>query len=171
MKAPPPPHGGLTTAHSHHICFPSFYQGRDCGLGVLNSPWPTETQAECIWNASLNLGNASWPRLNGLLWWLSGTESAYNARDTGDEGLIPGSGRSPGGGHGNPLQYSCPGKPVDRGAWWATVHRVTQLDMTENTHIPKIKGASRIRGMKTTQLNSASWDPRLRTDLCWFYLG
>ena len=41
-------------------------------------------------------------------------------------GLIPGSGRSPGGGHGNPLQYSCLENPVDRGAWWATVHLVTE---------------------------------------------
>ena len=41
-------------------------------------------------------------------------------------GLIPGSGRSPGGGNDNPLQYSCLGNPMDRGAWWATVHRVTK---------------------------------------------
>ena len=43
-----------------------------------------------------------------------------------DVGLIPGSGRSPGGGHGNPLQYSYLEKPMDRGAWWATVHRVAK---------------------------------------------
>ena len=41
-------------------------------------------------------------------------------------GLIPGSGRVPGEGHGNPLQYSCLGNPMDRGTWWATVHRVAQ---------------------------------------------
>ena len=46
------------------------------------------------------------------------------AGDTGDVGLIPGSGKSPGGGNGNPLQYSCLGNPMDRGAWWATVHGV-----------------------------------------------
>ena len=46
-----------------------------------------------------------------------------NAGDSGDSGLIPGSGRSPGGGNGNLLQYSCLGNPMDRGAWWATVHR------------------------------------------------
>ena len=49
--------------------------------------------------------------------------------NTGDlrvAGLIPMSGRSPGGGHGDPLQYSCLEKPMDRGAWWATVHRVAQ---------------------------------------------
>ena len=39
-------------------------------------------------------------------------------------GWIPGSGRSPGGGHGNPLQYSCQRNPMDRGAWQATVHRI-----------------------------------------------
>ena len=43
-----------------------------------------------------------------------------------DAGSIPGSGRSPGGGHGNPLQYSCLKNPMDRGAWRATVHRVAK---------------------------------------------
>ena len=47
-----------------------------------------------------------------------------NAGDTGDPGLIPGSGRSPGGGLGCPLQDSGLGNPMDRGAWWATVHGV-----------------------------------------------
>ena len=45
-----------------------------------------------------------------------------SARDEGDTGSIPGSGRSPGEGNGDPLQYSCLKNPVDRGAWWATVH-------------------------------------------------
>ena len=45
-----------------------------------------------------------------------------NARDIGDVGSIPGSGRSPGGGHGSPLQYSCLENPMDRGAWQAVVH-------------------------------------------------
>ena len=47
-----------------------------------------------------------------------------NAGDIRDAGLIPGSGRCPGGRHGNPLQYSCLGNPTDRGAWQATVHGV-----------------------------------------------
>ena len=49
-----------------------------------------------------------------------------NAGDATDPGSIPGLGRSPGGGHGNPLQYSCLENPKDRGTWWATVHRVTK---------------------------------------------
>ena len=44
----------------------------------------------------------------------------------GDLGLIPGLGRSPGGGHGNPLQYSFLENPMDRGTWWATVHGVAK---------------------------------------------
>ena len=49
-----------------------------------------------------------------------------NVGDVRDLGSIPGSGRSPGGGHGNPLQYSCLENPPDRGAWWATVYSVTK---------------------------------------------
>ena len=55
-----------------------------------------------------------------------GKESACNVGDTGDVGSVLGLGRSPRGGHGNPLQYSCLENPMDRGAWWATVHRVTK---------------------------------------------
>ena len=46
--------------------------------------------------------------------------------NAGDVGSIPGLGRSPGGGHGNPLQYSCLENPIDRGAWQATVHGVAK---------------------------------------------
>ena len=49
-----------------------------------------------------------------------------NAGDARDTSLIPGSGRSPGGEDGNPLQDSCLENPVDRGAWWATVHGVVK---------------------------------------------
>ena len=51
--------------------------------------------------------------------------------NAGDAGLIPGSGRSPGGGNSNPLLYSCLGSPMYIGAWWATAHGVTkESDMT-----------------------------------------
>ena len=49
-----------------------------------------------------------------------------NAGDVRDVGLILGSGRSPAGGHGNPCQYCCLQNPMDRGAWWATIQRVTK---------------------------------------------
>ena len=49
-----------------------------------------------------------------------------NQSTNADLGSIPGLGRYPGGGHGNPLQYSCRDNPMDRGPWWATVHRVTK---------------------------------------------
>ena len=57
-----------------------------------------------------------------------GKESTSKAEDLGS---VPGLGRSPGGGHGNPLQYSCLENPMDRGAWQATVHWITELEMTE----------------------------------------
>ena len=58
-----------------------------------------------------------------------------NAGDVRDESSIPGSGRSPGGGHGNPLQYSCLENFMDRGAWKATVHTQVckEWDTTEAT--------------------------------------
>ena len=56
-----------------------------------------------------------------LPWSLSGKKSTCNAGPAGDKGSIPGSGRSPGGGHGNSFQYSFLENPMDRGAWWATV--------------------------------------------------
>ena len=59
--------------------------------------------------------------------------SPANAGYIEDTGSIPGLRRSPGGGHGNPLQYSCLENPMDRGAWRATVHGVAELDMTELT--------------------------------------
>ena len=54
----------------------------------------------------------------------SGKDPSCNAGDIRDEGLIPGSGRSPGGEHSNPVQYSCLENPMDSGAWWAMVHGV-----------------------------------------------
>ena len=59
-----------------------------------------------------------------------------NERDLRDVGSIPGLGRSPGGGHGNPLQFSCLENPMDRGAWWATVNRATKSrkQLSTQTH-------------------------------------
>jgi len=55
----------------------------------------------------------------GLPWWLSSKESVCNAGDARDAGSIPKLGRSPGGGNGNPVQYSCQENSMDRGAWQA----------------------------------------------------
>ena len=62
--------------------------------------------------------------LNGFPWWLSSKETIFN---TGDTGSIPGLGRPPGEGNGNPLHYSCLENPMDRGAWQVTVHGVTRI--------------------------------------------
>ena len=72
---------------------------------------------------------------------LDGKASAYNA---GELGSIPGSGRSPGEGNGNPLQYSCLENPMDRGVWWATVHAVAksqaQLSDFSSLHFTSLHG-------------------------------
>ena len=74
-------------------------------------------------------------QLNGLPQWFSGKESACNVGAAGDASSIPGLGRSPGGGHGNPLQYSCQDNPMDRGTSNAAVHGVAkELDTTESAH-------------------------------------
>ena len=85
---------------------------------------------------------------------LSGKECACPA---GDVGLILGSGRSPGEGNGNSLQYSCLGNPMDRGAWWATVHGVTkEVDTTLATEHKEEEGnvsSTRSLIIKTSCLN------------------
>ena len=64
---------------------------------------------------------------------LAGKNPPANARNIGDRGSIPESGRFPGGGHGNSLQDSCLENIKDRGAWRATVHKVSESNMTEVT--------------------------------------
>ena len=71
--------------------------------------------------------NNNFELINTIEWGFpDGSEVKASACNAGDLGLIPGSGRSPGEGNGNPLQYSCLENPMDRGAWWPTVHRVTK---------------------------------------------
>ena len=66
--------------------------------------------------------------LHELSSWLKGKESTCQCRRQRDAGLIPGSGRSPGEGVGNPLQYACLGSPLGRGALQASVHGSQELD-------------------------------------------
>ena len=72
-----------------------------------------------------------------------------DAGATGDMGSIPGLGRSPGGGNGNPLQFSCLENPMDSGAWWAAVHGVTKsrTQVSDWTHFRRL-GDSRILGSR-----------------------
>ena len=71
--------------------------------------------------------NNNFELINTIEWGFpGGSEVKASARNAGDPGSIPGSGRSPGEGNGNPLQYSYLGNPMDRGAWWPTVHRVAK---------------------------------------------
>ena len=75
-----------------------------------------------LWGAHmLNLGAFK----TGFSGGAAGKKKKKTPANAGDAGLIRGSGRSPKGGHGNPLQCSCLENPMDRGAWWATVHGVS----------------------------------------------
>ena len=69
-----------------------------------------------------------------------GSEGKASAYSAGDLGSIPGSGRSPGEGNGNPVQYSCLENPMDRGAWWATVHGIakSQTRLSDFTSLTNI---------------------------------
>ena len=115
------------------------------------------------------------PTLVWLLWicglprWHQWWRTSLPMPQTYDTGLIPGSGSSPGGGRGNPLQYSCLENPMDRGAWWAAVHRVTkswtwlkQLNTSTHTHTHCIHWKIRCRtwGNFTFQRNLCSLGPQ-----------
>ena len=99
--------------------------------GSLSNLWGCLTQCFSHWPS------CSWVLLRlsprGFLGSPSGKEPACQCRRYVRHGFDPWVGKIPGGGHGNQLQYSCLGKSIDRGAWKATVHRVTESDMTEVT--------------------------------------
>ena len=83
-----------------------------------------ETQVQSLgWKDPLEKEMATHSRILGLPGGSDGKESTCNM---GDLGSIPGLGRSPGGAHSYPLQYSCVENPMDRGAWWAAAHGVTK---------------------------------------------
>ena len=88
-------------------------------------------------------------------------ESACNA---GDLGLIPGSGRSPGEGNGNPLQYSCLENPMDRGALQATVHRVARVGHDLATK-PPLYYISSVQSLSHVQLFATSWTTACQASL------
>ena len=80
----------------------------------------------CFQCLQISLSMSTCMKNQGLPWWLSGKESSCHAEDAGGVGSIPGSGRSPGGGQGRPLQYSCLENLVDRGAYQSMAHRITK---------------------------------------------
>ena len=88
------------------------------GFGTVTLLWSTPAHFCSLLYSSVLMWTRGFPCSS------VGKESACNA---GDLGSIPGSGRSPGEGNGNPLQYSCLENPMDRGAWKAMVHRVTKV--------------------------------------------
>ena len=95
-----------------------------CLLYTLVALIPQGLQDGCSMSATLSISYAGWSR--GVWVALVVKNPLANAWDIRDLGLIPGLGRSPGRGNGNPLQYSCLENSMDRGAWWPTVLRVTK---------------------------------------------
>ena len=90
----------------------------------------------------------------------SGSDGKESASNAADPGSIPGSGRSPGGGNGNPLQYSCLENSMDRGAWWAHVRTCTHTHT--HTHTVKMDGVS-----ETVESRRAAWH-RIQPGSQWF---
>jgi len=97
--------------------------------------WKTESQAVKHWYLLIKLGLSAVVRASPVA--LVVKNRPASAGDRSDTGSVPGLGRLPGGGNGNPLQYSCLGNPMDREAWWAAVHRVaksrTRIEVTSHT--------------------------------------
>ena len=98
-------------------------------------PWAEDTHAVCVCHSL----NSSIHLKHWQLWDSLGGSVVKNlpavAGGVRDMGSIPGSGSSPGKGNGNPLQYSCLEDPMDRGAWWATVHGVTRHAQQLSMHV------------------------------------
>ena len=117
---------GSLLFHQHWLQFPAYQPRKeaDVAVGFINSLWEifSHLADNKVWSCK-SQNSKLWRHLHqisGLPRWLSGKESACNARDTGDEVWVPGSGRSSLGGNHNPLQYSCLENLMDRGAWWTT---------------------------------------------------
>ena len=102
------------------------YKSNLRGITSHQSAWPSSKKSthDKRWRGCGGKGTLS-----------GGSDGEDPACSVGDWSLIPGSGRSPGGGHGYPLQYSCLENPMDRAAWWATVHGVKK-SRTQLSHFP-----------------------------------
>ena len=120
---------------------------------------PNGSWSQMVSRKLVAAGQANAYQSPGLPWWLSGKEFTCKAGDAGDMGLIPGAGRSPGGGNSNPLQYSCLGNPMDRGAWQATIHAVAKSWTWLNHWAGHSTGTDPIFGVKwgISEINKLSW--------------
>ena len=112
------------------LLYPSFFFfSYICRLAAVIFYWLVITlMTHSLWGfkgkrTKIRATTEGWQGVRGFP---GGSEVKASASNVGDLGSIPGSGRSPGEGNGNPLQYSCLENPMDGGAWWATVHGVAQ---------------------------------------------
>ena len=109
------------------------YQGTDLALTEVMNQRPEETSDENLENVNTKLKMPPQKEINGVTEsnCFSGSSVVKNPpANAGDVGSFPGSGRCPGEGNGNPLQYSCVENPMDRGAWQTIDHGVAELNMT-----------------------------------------
>ena len=88
---------------------------------------------------------------------LGGSEVKASTSNDRDPGSIPGSGRSSGEGNGNTLQYSCLENFMDGGAWWATVHGVAELDMTERLTLSKRSHSHMLQDVRASKKFFLNW--------------
>ena len=133
----------------------------------IHSPWNSPGQNTGVGSLSLLQGIFLTQELNwGLLHCFpGGSEGKTSSCNAGDPGSIPGSGTSPGGGHGNPLKYSCLENPMDSGAWQATVQRVpkgrTRLS-DKHFHFQSVYSSSKVvfcRGLSyQNQKHTPAWE-------------
>ena len=152
-----------THTHTHtHIYYLTFFQwlfwesiGDEVSVRYFWISWPSAMK-KWHFNSALSLFS-TFSILNEVLndrikvkeGFLGGSDSKESAWNAGDLGSIPGSGRTPGEGHGNPLHYSCLENPMDRGAWKAAVRGVTknrtQLKQLNSSNINAKRRYDRIR--------------------------
>ena len=126
-------------SHTFHVCMLLPFQGKDTRgppacppiRQICGQLYKDQGLDKWLQVYSNTFVSPSYQSLQGFPGGSVGKESAHSA---GDAGLIPGSRRSPGGGHGNPLRHSCLENPRDRGAWHATVHGVAK-SWTQMKHL------------------------------------
>ena len=123
--------------HFGRIQHASLTQHRGTTLQVSVASWkdqkPGQPGLKLLGLTTQRLFNLTSRNFSFLTWYWQASQVALvvknppaNSGDLRDAGWIPGSGRSPGGGHSNPLKHSCLENPMDRGAWWGVVHKVTK---------------------------------------------